>query len=139
MAMATAPAEADFANLGRHKHCQLVSFRRNGRAVPTPVWFAQVGGRLYVKTEYPSGKVRRIRRDGRVRVAPCSIGGRLRGPALAARARILPAGEEARAEDALRRRYGLGRRLFVICVEPFFRLRGLAPIYLEVVPAPCAP
>jgi PPOX class probable F420-dependent enzyme len=136
-ALATSPAasDADFALLGRHKYCQLVTFRRNGRSVSTPVWFAHSGGRLYVKTEDPSGKVRRIRRDCRVRVAPCSVRGRVLGPALDARARILPAVEAARAEDALRRRYGVGRLLFTLCVEPIFRLRGLAPIYLEVMPA----
>lgn len=126
---------AGFPALARYKHCQLVTFRRTGKAVPTPVWFALDTGRLYVKTEDPSGKVKRIRRDGRVRVAPCTIGGRPIGPAIEGRARIVPPGDVARAERALRRRYGLGRRLFVAGVEPIFRLRGLKPIYLEIVPA----
>ena len=139
-----APAEATprlatgFGALRDHKYCQLITFRRSGGAVPTPVWFALDGGRLYVKTEDPSGKVKRIRREDRVRVAPCGIAGRLRGPALEGRARFLPADATDRAEHVLRRRYGLGRRLFVLAVEPVFRLRGLRPVYLEIVPAAAA-
>jgi PPOX class probable F420-dependent enzyme len=126
---------ADFRGLTDHRYCQLVSFRRNGAAVPTPVWFAVAGSRLYVKTETPSGKVRRIRHDPRVQVAPCTLGGRRLGAAVEGRARVLESWEAPLAERTLRGRYGLGRRLFGFLIEPIFRLRGLAPAYLEVVPA----
>jgi hypothetical protein len=33
----------------------------------------------------------------------------------------------------LRARYGIGRGFFGLIVEPIFRLRGLAAVYLEVV------
>jgi PPOX class probable F420-dependent enzyme len=124
-----------FGPLAGHKHCQLVTFRRNGAAMPTPVWFAVHDGRLYVKTEDPSGKVRRIRNDPRVEVAPCTITGTIRGAAIGGRARLLAPHEVAVAERALRSRYGLGRRLFGLLVEPIFALRGLAPVYVEVTPA----
>src|SRR5262245_47534577 len=127
-------AAAGFARLAKHKYCQLVTFRRSGAPVPTPVWFAVAGHRLYVKTETPSGKVRRIRADGRVAVAPCTLRGRTRGPAVAGRARILDRAEEPAAERALRARYGIGRRLFELLVEPMFRRRGLVPTYVEIVP-----
>jgi PPOX class probable F420-dependent enzyme len=124
-----------FGPLAGHKYCQLVTYRRNGVAMPTPVWFAVHDGRLYVKTERPSGKLRRIRNDPRVEVAPCTLMGRMRGDLVPGRARLLGPDEEAVAERALRRRYGLGRRIFGFVVEPIFALRGLAPAYLEVVPA----
>jgi uncharacterized protein len=124
-----------FASLAAHKYCELVSFRRSGAPVPTPVWFALDGDRLYVKTEDPSGKVRRIRRDPRVQIAPCSLRGRRFAMAIAGRARILAPGEEHAAERVLRERYGPARRLFGLLVEPIFRRRGLRPVYLEVVPS----
>ena len=122
-----------FAQLADHKYCQLVTFRRDGKGVETPVWFALEGDRVYVKTEDPSGKVKRIRREARVQVAPCTVTGKHLGPATDATARILTSEHETRrAEDVLRRRYALGRRLFSLLVEPWFRLRGQREIYLEV-------
>jgi PPOX class probable F420-dependent enzyme len=124
-----------FAPLAGHKYCQLVTFRRSGAAVRTPVWFAVDGDRLYVKTEKPSGKVRRIGNDPRVEVAPCTALGRPLGEPLRGRARLLGPDESDVAERVLRSRYGVGRRLFGALVEPIFARRGLTPVYLEVVPA----
>jgi PPOX class probable F420-dependent enzyme len=126
--------EPPFGALEGHKYCQLATFRRDGHAVRTPMWFALDGDRLYLKTEDPSGKVKRIRNDGRVTVAPCTVLGRDLSPAVNGVARILPPTEAARAETTLRRRYGLGRWLFTVLVEPVFRWRGLAPVYLEITP-----
>lgn len=129
----------DAQKLAPFKYCQLVTFRRNGEAMPTPVWFAVRDGRLLVKTETPSGKVKRIRNDPHVEVAPCTLRGRLRGPFAAARARLLAPEEEASAERVLQRRYGLGRRLFAVLVEPWFHLRGQRSVYLEIAPVGEAP
>lgn len=126
---------AAFAPLARHKYCRLVTFRRNGAAVPTPMWFAVDGDRLYVKTETPTGKIRRIRNDPRVEIAPCTALGRTVGATVRGRARLLDAGEAHAAERVLRARYGIGRRLFATFVEPIFALRGQTSVYLEVVPA----
>src|SRR5215218_1336099 len=54
------------------KYLSLTSFRRDGTGVATPVWFVEAGGRLLVETDASSYKVRRIRRDPRVTVAPCT-------------------------------------------------------------------
>ena len=123
-----------FATLSGHKYCRLVTFRRSGAAVPTPMWFALAGERLYMKTERPSGKIRRIRANAHVEVAPCTLRGRPRGATVAGRARILGPTEEPVAERALRARYGAVRRLFELVLEPLFRRRGLIPTYVEVVP-----
>jgi PPOX class probable F420-dependent enzyme len=91
-----------------YKYCQLVTFRRSGDRGATPVWFAVAGHRLYVKTEAPSGKVRRIRANAHVEVAPArSADARAAGVA-GARASSIPP-EEPAAERALRARYGVGR------------------------------
>lgn len=129
---------SSFGPLAGHRYCQLITFRRNGAAMPTPVWFAVRGDRLYVKTERPSGKLRRIRNDARVEVAPCTVLGRMVGAPVAGRARILGPDEIDVAERALRARYGLGRRLFGLVVEPIFAARGLRPAYVEVTPAEVA-
>lgn len=54
-------------SLGRERYVSLATFRRDGRAVPTPVWVAEHAGRLYVFTEGTAGKVKRLRNDPRDR------------------------------------------------------------------------
>jgi PPOX class probable F420-dependent enzyme len=105
----TAP---DFAGLRDRKHALLITFRKDGSAVPTPVWFALLDDRrLVVSAEERTAKVRRIRRDPRARVVPCDPRGKPLGPGVDASARVLVAEDECeRAAAALDRRYGRMRR-----------------------------
>lgn len=98
--------------LGRERYVSLATFRRNGRAVPTPVWVAERGGRLYVFSEGAAGKVKRLRNDARVRVAPCNARGALRGEWNDGRGRIVrdPATVDA-AYAAFAEKYGWQIRL----------------------------
>ena len=111
-AVARAPATGTIDDLAAHRHTLVVTFRRDGTPVATPVWGALAGGAVYVRAERDSGKVKRLRGDGRALLAPCSARGHALGPALEARGRVLAAGEEGVAEDALARRYGTVRALF---------------------------
>ncbi|WP_084729495.1 PPOX class F420-dependent oxidoreductase [Streptacidiphilus neutrinimicus] len=63
--------------LTRAHYVSLTTYRKNGTPVATPVWLAVDGGMLYVWTEAGSGKVKRLRRDGRVKVAVCDVRGRI--------------------------------------------------------------
>lgn len=85
----------------------LATFRRSGAEVKTPVWFAAADGKLYVFTAGDSGKVKRLRRSPRVRIAPSDARGRVQGVWWDAAARVISdtrAIERARA--ALRTKYG---------------------------------
>src|SRR5271170_213396 len=93
------------------KYLSLESFRKNGQGVPTPVWFAEDGGILYVYSEAAAGKIKRIRNNPRVRVAPCDARGRLKGDWVEGTARILEGQEAAHAEELLTAKYGLIKRL----------------------------
>ena len=115
---------------GWRRHALLVTFRRDGTPVPTPVWAAPSGGRLYVRTARASGKVARLRRDPRVLVAPCSARGRPLGDPFEAIARLLPPEREVLAEHALRDAYGLGRALFEWSVD----VMRVDMCYLELEP-----
>ena len=136
-AFAAARGEATaqgFQALRGHKYCLLVSFRRSGEPVPTPVWFGlDAEGRLYVRTEADAAKVKRIRANERVRVAPATVRGKPTGLLAEGSARVLPPAEEPRAESALRANYGLGRRLYEgMATGPL----GVETVYLEVTPGP---
>jgi PPOX class probable F420-dependent enzyme len=123
---------ADFTVMHGHKYALLVTFRRDGTAVPTPVWFALLDDRHFVtRTEARTAKVRRVQSDPRVRVFPCDPRGKPLGPGVEGTARILQTSEEcARAEAALDRHYGRTRRVYerLMTDEP-----GI--VYLAVAPA----
>ncbi len=112
---------ASLATLDRQRYLNLATFRRNGRAIETPVWFALREGRLYVFTDGTSGKVKRLRANPRIRIAPCDVRGKLKGDWGEGEGRIIdePAAVEA-AYAVLRRKYGLQMRV----TDFFSRLAG---------------
>jgi hypothetical protein len=94
-------------DLDRHRYMSLATFRGNGTEVATPVWFAAAEGRLYVVTAGESGKVKRLRRSSRARLAPSDARGRVRGEWREGTARILTEPRAIdRAHAALRTKYG---------------------------------
>jgi PPOX class probable F420-dependent enzyme len=102
-----------FDGLRGHKYCLLVTSKRNGEAVPTPVWFGLSEGKLYVRSAANVGKIKRIGNDPRVRVAPCTARGKPRGLPAGGVARVLEDRRDVElAESALRASYGLGRKLY---------------------------
>ncbi|MGI8649910.1 MAG: PPOX class F420-dependent oxidoreductase [Rubrobacter sp.] len=104
-----------FGVLEGHQYASLSTFRKDGTAVATPVWFAANGGKLYVTTVDGTGKVKRIRNNSSVTLAPCDRRGRLLGEAVEGRARLIStrATQENRyADRALAGKYGLQYRAF---------------------------
>lgn len=103
------------------KYLNLETFRRNGEGVRTPLWFVEESGVVYARTFEKTGKVKRLRREPRVRVVPSDARGTPEGEWVDAEVRIVDAhSEEARrANRLLNRKYGLMKRL----VEPVFGLR----------------
>ncbi len=126
------PTTGGFGGLEGHKHCLVVTFKRDGSAVPTPVWFGlDADGRLYFRTGADVAKVRRIRNDPRVLVAPCTVRGKPLGTSVEATARVVPPVEKAHAEAAIQSNFGLGRRLYEGAADAV----GADEVYVEVVPA----
>jgi PPOX class probable F420-dependent enzyme len=99
--------------LAAEKYVLLTTFRKDGRAVATPLWVVPDGAGLAVWTPTASGKVKRIRNSGRVTVAPCDFRGNPHGDAVEAHARIGDAADTERVRRALGRKYGLFGRLSV--------------------------
>jgi uncharacterized protein len=95
------------------KYISLATFRKNGEAVYTPVWFGEDNDRLYVKSRSDSGKYKRICNNPQVRIAPCTMRGKITGPEIAATARILPSEDWPRAQSALEKKYWLTRLSFL--------------------------
>ena len=94
------------------RYLSLETYRRTGQAVATPVWFVVDGGVIYVYSLAGAGKVKRIRNNPRVRIAPCDVRGALKGAWLDATARIVDEREAAAAQKLLVAKYGWQKKLF---------------------------
>lgn len=69
------PTELDDA-----RYINLLSYKRDGGGVETPVWVAPLDGKLVIFTNRDSFKVKRVGRNPKVRVARCDARGKLLGP-----------------------------------------------------------
>ena len=94
-------------DLGAGTYLSVTSFREDGTGVATPVWLVRRDEELLVLTQASSGKVRRIRGNPSVLVAPCDSRGNLLGAQTAADARLQDPVQTLVTEDLLEHRYGL--------------------------------
>lgn len=104
-----------FEPLHRQQYLNLETFRRSGESMKTPVWFVEDGDILYVRTIANSGKVKRIRNNGQVNIAPCKVNGALLGEWIPAHAREVRDDETAAKVDRLLdKKYGLMKKMFAL-------------------------
>ena len=102
-----------FAAFAGHKYLNLETFKKSGDGVKTPVWFAaEPSARLdsneakvYIYTIGVSGKVKRVRSNPRVKIAPCNMRGRALGEWVEVRAEIVTGEEAARGMHLLNKKY----------------------------------
>jgi PPOX class probable F420-dependent enzyme len=126
---APAPALAPFVD---QKTVLLTSYRRDGTPVGTPVHIAVEGDHAYIRTYDRAWKIKRIRRNPEVEVAPSTLRGEPTGPAIHARGRILSGEESKHAASLLARKYRILHGLLI----PFLhRLRGYTTMQIELTPS----
>jgi hypothetical protein len=95
------------------QYLNLETFRKSGVGVKTPVWFVQDAETLFVRTVADSGKVKRLRNNARVNIAPCKVDGAVVGEWVPAAAREVKEQEIARKVDRLLgKKYGLMKTMF---------------------------
>jgi uncharacterized protein len=61
------------------KYINVETYRRSGDAVRTPVWFVESGGIYFIVTRGDSGKVKRLKHNQKIKVAPCRMDGEVIG------------------------------------------------------------
>ena len=116
---------ADLEALFPGRYLSVTSFKRDGTGVATPVWFVSDGRRLFALTDLHSAKVRRMRREPRVLVAPCRANGKLRSEPVPARVEVLTAAADLdRVQKRLMERYKIAYRLVMLMYRLGRRLRG---------------
>jgi uncharacterized protein len=66
------------SGLSGMKYINLETYRKNGQAVRTPVWFVDFNKKIYFRTDANSGKVKRIMNNHDVSVAGCDMWGHIK-------------------------------------------------------------
>ena len=102
-----------FAGFAGQKYLNLETFKKSGEGVKTPVWFAaEPSGKLdsneaklYVYTIGVSGKVKRIRNNANVNIAPCNASGKIKGEWVPARAEIVTGADAEHGTRLLNKKY----------------------------------
>ena len=124
---------SDFSSFRGRRQCLLVTFKRSGDAVPSPVNFGlSDDGLLYFRCDPDSAKVKRMKRDPHVRVCACSFRGKPLGPLVEGTARVLEGAEAERAAEVVAANWDLLNRIYERSVD-----RMDVPItYVEVRPSP---
>ncbi len=116
------------------KYIALETFRKNGQGVITPVWMAADGGKLYVWTDGTSGKAKRIRATGRVRLCASDARGTPESDWVEAQSRVLDQPADVKAtEKRMAAKYGLLFHLFGV----MGKITGRIPnrVALEISPS----
>ena len=102
----------------------LETYRRNGEPVRTPVWFLKENGILYVHTDDSTGKVRRIRQNPKVRVAPSHFRGKPKADYVDARAELETSPETVeKYHSQIYKKYGL-QGTFTRFIQRFSRSKA---------------
>jgi PPOX class probable F420-dependent enzyme len=114
----------------RERYVNVETFKRDGRGVKTPVWFVlRDDGALYAYTKAESWKVKRIRNNPRVRVAPCDMRGNVTGPWEDATAQFVSGDEEQTASRLLDQKYFM-KKIFNLLAKLHGHKRAMIKIQL---------
>jgi PPOX class probable F420-dependent enzyme len=89
------------------RYVSVSTFRKSGETVATPVEFVMRDGALFFLTLGSSGKVKRLRHNSDVKIAPCTIRGKVTGPGFGGRATLLDEGRSLALREEFAQKYGL--------------------------------
>jgi uncharacterized protein len=128
-----------FSGFAGQKYLNIETFKKNGASVKTPVWFAAEpsasldsnGAKLYIYTIGVSGKVKRIRNNPRVNIAPSNMAGKPLGDWVPAVAEIVAGLEAEHGMQLLNKKYFPGKQI----LDFFSRLRPRKRVVMSLRPA----
>ncbi|MGV0742838.1 PPOX class F420-dependent oxidoreductase [Mycolicibacterium sp. XJ870] len=130
------PTGQDFTGFDKTRQILLVTFKRPGEAMPSPIYHGVAEGKLYVRTDARTGKIKRLRNNPHVVVAPCSLRGKPNGHTVAGLARILPETDHAHADEAIAANWTWPMKAFERSLYKGSHAIGIQAVYVEITPAP---
>src|SRR5436309_13788350 len=124
-------AASDVLSQFAGKKCiNIETYRKTGDPVRTPVWFIEENGELFVRTDSSTGKIKRIRNNPRVRLAPCNARGTVKGTWVDGEARMIEPESSEHVFSLLKKKYGMSYRI-IRFVQRFSRSKA-HPIGLAI-------
>ncbi len=103
------------------QYLSMITYNKTGKEVTTPVWFVAESTKVYVATPKTTYKIKRIKNDARVKLAPCTRNGEVRGTYLKGSARIMLPEEEQAVSNLFRQKYGILFKFWSANVKNIFR------------------
>ena len=98
------------------KYLNLETYRKNGQAVRTPVWFIIDNGVIYVTTPSTAGKIKRLTHSKNIRIVPSNMRGTPKGDWVGAIAYFANESESSQAIKLRKKKYGIKAKLIDLCV-----------------------
>lgn len=92
-------------------YLNLETYRKNNDPVVTPVWFILKNNNIFVVTREKTGKVKRIKNNGVVRVAPCNYRGVLKGTWIPGTAHFVDSHEKSDILKIRNKKYGFKAKI----------------------------
>lgn len=93
------------------KYISLESYRKNNQPVRTPVWFVIENDSIIIVTREQTGKVKRIRNNQQVKIATCSMKGKIIGEWIPGVVSILTDEQTTEAVKLRDKKYGLAAKI----------------------------
>ena len=121
-------SEDKLSELSKFKYINIETYRKNGSGVRTPIWFIIYQGIIFFRTDAKSGKVKRIRNNWHVKIAPCDIRGNLKGTWFDGKAKFADSKESSIVFTMIDKRYGFLTTL----IRSFNKIRGTVPIAMSI-------
>ena len=118
----------ELTQFSNKKYINLETRRKSGQVIGTPVWFVQDGGKIFVRTDRKSGKVRRAQNNPSVRIVPCDFRGRPKGKWIDCTVQMADELESNHAKQLFDQKYGLSGRMLGI----MYRLKKVDFVVLAI-------
>ena len=110
------------------KYINLETYRRNGQAVRTTVWFVMDAGTIYIRTDMNSGKIKRIKNNPNIRITPSGARGQLKGKWIEGKIKMAGSLEVEHANQLLEQKYGIQGKI----IRVFNKIRNTRPTVLSI-------
>ena len=94
------------AQFSSQKTISLETYKKNGNPVKSPVWVIEENGMLYVRSDPKSWKIKRIRKNSSVRLAPSTMSGKVKGDWMKGETHFVDGEEAKRVLNLFNKKYG---------------------------------
>jgi len=122
-------SEDKLSQISKSKYINIETYKKDGTGVRTPIWFIIYQGLIFFRTDAKSGKVKRIRNNPHVRIAPCDIRGNVRGNWYDGKVRFADSAESTIVYSMVNKKYGFMTTL----IRLFNNMRRTNPQVLAIM------